>query len=301
MLRHHYEKLLFPFDLFSIGATYDENSLDELKDNYLNKTNHQKLDQETKVEEKEIKNEDKQSEHQSQNLNGESNKMEIGDVKYDNRSLPRRTSSRRLQGQSLCSIKLQNNKELARLQVFGPGPKMPGFSSNDDDDVSTDSSNNRNSNSKLPYCVQCGDSSFQFQLVTCSTCKNNFHFKCLIPPLNEMPKNAWNCPRCICINLQNQPQSYVQEFGFAQSPRTYSLTEFGEMADKFKSDYFNLPCQAVPLELIEKEFWRLISSMNEEDAVAVEYGADLVSLIIIYYLNYLLANLFSFNKNTAYK
>ena len=83
----------------------------------------------------------------------------------------------------------------------------------------------------------------------------------------------WNCPRCIAYLVQNQPQSYIADFGFVQSPRSYSITEFGEIADKFKSDYFNMPCQSVPLELIEKEFWRLVSSM--EDTVAVEYGADL--------------------------
>lgn len=36
-----------------------------------------------------------------------------------------------------------------------------------------------------------------------------------------------------------------------------------------------MPCHAVPLELAEKEFWRLISSYDEQDAVTVEYGADL--------------------------
>lgn len=41
---------------------------------------------------------------------------------------------------------------------------------------------------------------------------------------------------------QTQPQ-WIQEFGFVQSSRTYSITEFGEIADKFKSDYFNLPCK----------------------------------------------------------
>lgn len=81
------------------------------------------------------------------------------------------------------------------------------------------------------------------------------------------------------------------------------------MADQFKSDYFNMPVhvcksqtarwnmfifswsclllrcttfvtciiypQMVPTELVEKEFWRLVSSIEED--VIVEYGADISS------------------------
>lgn len=82
--------------------------------------------------------------------NGERDKMmEIDQTKLDRP--PARTSTRqRLQGQSLCNVKLQN-KELAKLQVYGPGPKMPGFSSNDSTEpFSTD---NKNSNSSLPVSL----------------------------------------------------------------------------------------------------------------------------------------------------
>ncbi len=34
-------------------------------------------------------------------------------------------------------------------------------------------------------------------------------------------------------------------------------------------------CQMVPTELVEKEFWRLVSSIEEN--VIVEYGADISS------------------------
>lgn len=32
-----------------------------------------------------------------------------------------------------------------------------------------------------------------------------------------------------------------EAFGFEQARRDYSLKSFGEMADSFKSDYFNMP------------------------------------------------------------
>ncbi|MEQ2230105.1 Lysine-specific demethylase 5A, partial [Ilyodon furcidens] len=66
-----------------------------------------------------------------------------------------------------------------------------------------------------------------------------------------------------------------EAFGFEQAVREYTLQSFGEMADHFKSDYFNMPVHMVPTELVEKEFWRLVSSIEED--VIVEYGADISS------------------------
>lgn len=33
----------------------------------------------------------------------------------------------------------------------------------------------------------------------------------------------------------------AEAFGFEQATREYSLQSFGEMADAFKADYFNMP------------------------------------------------------------
>ena len=74
------------------------------------------------------------------------------------------------------------------------------------------------------------------------------------------------------IHLQecNKP---TEAFGFEQAKREYTLQSFGEMADNFKREYFKLPPEQVPTEVVEKEFWRLVSTMDED--VTVEYGADL--------------------------
>jgi len=66
-----------------------------------------------------------------------------------------------------------------------------------------------------------------------------------------------------------------EAFGFEQATQEYTLQSFGEMADSFKADYFNMPVHMVPTELVEKEFWRLVSSIEED--VTVEYGADIHS------------------------
>lgn len=62
-------------------------------------------------------------------------------------------------------------------------------------------------------------------------------------------------------------------FGFEQSQRTYTLKSFGEVADKFKADYFGVPIHLVDIDQVETEYWRNLA--NLESNVAVKYGADL--------------------------
>ena len=42
----------------------------------------------------------------------------------------------------------------------------------------------------------------------------------------------------MCRQACNQPK---EAYGFAQAKKEYSLQTFGEMADQFKLDYFNMP------------------------------------------------------------
>lgn len=43
---------------------------------------------------------------------------------------------------------------------------------------------------------------------------------------------------CSVFQECNKPR---EAFGFEQAVREYTLQSFGEMADNFKSDYFNMP------------------------------------------------------------
>ena len=93
----------------------------------------------------------------------------------------------------------------------------------------------------------------------------------------------------------------MEAFGFEQAQKEYSLQSFGEMADQFKSDYFNMPVgqnllvppgsphlplirllgkeltpaqvHLIPMPLVEREYWRILDNIDED--VMVEYGADL--------------------------
>uniref|UniRef100_A0A8C2YGW4 Lysine-specific demethylase 5A n=1 Tax=Coturnix japonica TaxID=93934 RepID=A0A8C2YGW4_COTJA len=123
----------------------------------------------------------------------------------------------------------------------------------------------------LYVCLFCGRGNNEDKLLLCDGCDDSYHTFCLIPPLPDVPKGDWRCPKCVAEEC-NKPR---EAFGFEQAVREYTLQSFGEMADNFKSDYFNMPVHMVPTELVEKEFWRLVSSIEED--VIVEYGADISS------------------------
>uniref|UniRef100_A0A3P9J0Q8 [histone H3]-trimethyl-L-lysine(4) demethylase n=1 Tax=Oryzias latipes TaxID=8090 RepID=A0A3P9J0Q8_ORYLA len=119
-------------------------------------------------------------------------------------------------------------------------------------------------------CRMCGRGDDDDKLLMCYGCDDNYHTYCLLPPLADPPKSNWRCPKCVA-----ECKKPTEAFGFEQATREYTLQSFGEMADSFKADYFNMPVHMVPPELVEREFWRLVSSIEED--VTVEYGADIHS------------------------
>ena len=54
--------------------------------------------------------------------------------------------------------------------------------------------------------------------------------------------------RCVAAEVSKP----LEAFGFEQAQKEYTLQTFGEMADQFKSDYFNMPVHLIPTTLVEK-------------------------------------------------
>ena len=136
-------------------------------------------------------------------------------------------------------------------------------------------------------CLVCGSGTAEDRLLLCDGCDDSYHIFCLIPPLHDVPKGDWRCPKCLAqvrckpstLREQHPPRKaynwepecnhllyiwkcnttqsdflnfllhiLLQEcgkppvaFGFEQASRSYTLQAFGDMADSFKSDYFNMP------------------------------------------------------------
>jgi histone demethylase JARID1 len=97
---------------------------------------------------------------------------------------------------------------------------------------------------------------------------------CLDTPVASKPDYDWYCPRCLVGDGQ---------FGFEEGG-IYSLKQFQDKAADFKEGYFQnrlpfdpvLNCpRPVTEDDIEREFWRLVASL--EETVEVEYGADIHS------------------------
>lgn len=274
-LKNHYEKLLFPFDVFKAGKVVDI-----------------KVDPNDTSVDKTLKD---------YKPHGIVSRMQ---VKPPNDKNARRSKRFEAQAQEKLEMKEgikdeikdeydeEKNKELKRLQIYGAGPKMAGFQDKKDSKspekkkkdecdpaiarkgkqklFEVQEWNNFDDEKLAKYvCHNCqrGDSE-EFMLL-CDGCDDSYHTFCLMPPLPDVPKGDWRCPKCVAEEVSKP----VEAFGFEQAQREYTLQQFGEMADQFKCDYFNMPVHMVPLSTVEREFWRVVSSIDED--VTVEYGADL--------------------------
>ncbi|XP_047659762.1 lysine-specific demethylase 5A isoform X1 [Tachysurus fulvidraco] len=278
LLRSHYERLLYPYELFQSGA-----SLSGMHRLCQEGDEAEEVDEgiERGCEEDEDDDEEKPKEKEGKEQDGMSDKAQ-----KKKHSLPERRS-RRLKSE-------RENKEPKGLQIFSSSPKVVDFEIIPDDDAFIKKQKHLKAQAfaikmrprketlevnfiDLYMCMACGRGDEEDRLLLCDGCDDSYHTFCLIPPLQDVPKGDWRCPKCVAevCRAEMECSKPREAFGFEQAVREYTLQSFGEMADHFKSDYFNMPVHMVPTELVEKEFWRLVSSIEED--VIVEYGADISS------------------------
>ena len=121
-------------------------------------------------------------------------------------------------------------------------------------------------------CNDCGRGDGEDEMLLCDGCDASHHTFCLSPPVEEIPKGDWLCPECVVAEISKP----MGEYGFQQARKEYTLQSFGEMAEKFKTDYFETPGHLIPGSMVEQEYWQILESIEED--VMVEYGADLHSI-----------------------
>lgn len=56
-------------------------------------------------------------------------------------------------------------------------------------------------------CLVCGSGTAEERLLLCDGCDDSYHIFCLIPPLHDVPKGDWRCPKCLAqvSNMLSQP------------------------------------------------------------------------------------------------
>lgn len=245
LLKHHYERILRPYDIFMKHPPGEP--VEETK--------------------KEPKSDDEEGEEYKQH--------QIPSRQAIEPPLSQKTA-RRSKRYGICDPKggddstSPDSKELRRLLFYGAGPKMAGFNDKQSPKKKGLKKGLNEFDPLAKYvCHTCQRGDAEESMLLCDGCDDSYHTFCLKPPLSEIPKGDWRCPRCLAEEVSKP----LEAFGFEQAQREYSLQQFCEMADRFKSEYFNMPVHVVPTSLVEKEFWRLVSSIDED--VTVEYGADL--------------------------
>lgn len=258
-LRNNYEKILLPFETLEKSKTVKKETKLEITkqdDNVVQMFREVPIESITKAEIKEEK--------PFCNIK----KTKTGsDIKVD----PDHNSHK--PKTEVETVETKRNRELKRLACYGPGPKMPGLN---DEEFDITKSRKRPRYERDPLadytCFICQKYHREDMMLICNGCNDTYHTFCLKPPLSAVPDGDWRCPGCIAEEVHKPAEA----FGFAQAEREYTLQQFGEMADNFKSEYFGKSGHLVPTEVVEKEFWRIISSVEED--VTVEYGADLHSM-----------------------
>ncbi|XP_073726145.1 lysine-specific demethylase 5A isoform X1 [Misgurnus anguillicaudatus] len=249
LLRSHFERILYPYELFRSGASltgihrlYPDVSESEDTDEGIGRGEEEE-DEEKETERRSprhMKDERENEEPKAiQMFSSSPEVLTLDIITPDDESFIRKQKHLKAQA---YAIKMRPRKEMLEVNYID-----------------------------LYMCMACGRGDEEDRLLLCDGCDDSYHTFCLIPPLQDVPKGDWRCPKCVAEEC-NKPR---EAFGFEQAVREYTLQSFGEMADHFKSDYFNMPVHMVPTELVEKEFWRLVSSIEED--VIVEYGADISS------------------------
>jgi histone demethylase JARID1 len=287
-LRVHYEKLLYPYDIFLIGASGEAKPETGNIHQANNSSSHTPVKRSMTPDTDERKSMDSyclsdrnESTNVSDNDTRPSSCVGSPATKATHRMSRRSTSQRNTcspspTASSSFSRLLRRNQALSEQSQNTPSACPSPTASNTAATSPASTLHNLllSTGKQIAACHLCSESDRTRRILQCARCEKYVHMTCLFPSLSMVPKTNWHCANCIEQMLPQMPQPYTNEFGFVESRRKYSLAEFGLLANDFKNNYFGeLQTVGIALSTVEKEFWRLVASI--EDTVTVEYGADL--------------------------
>lgn len=73
----------------------------------------------------------------------------------------------------------------------------------------------------LVVCLVCGSGGEEDRLLLCDGCDDSYHTFCLIPPLHDVPKGDWRCPKCLAqVGIRQKTR------GMRDAPRRLNNSPF---------------------------------------------------------------------------
>uniref|UniRef100_H2Y6C5 [histone H3]-trimethyl-L-lysine(4) demethylase n=1 Tax=Ciona savignyi TaxID=51511 RepID=H2Y6C5_CIOSA len=274
VLRQHYERILYPFDIMkSGGANLSLDNVDFFSNQSVSPESPMKRSKRKPVDEPLFADVSNNKELAKLQLFGSAGPKMVG----LGLMAEQKGRMRSYMSSYPSEIKVENmevkKEDIASATVSNPNVSsylynllLPCNNTNVQKNMSHQRGHCKNSNIIKLMCSKDSNDSL---LLLCDGCDDSYHTFCLIPPLQNVPIGEWRCPKCIAKECNKKTQAY----GFEQARKEYTLQSFGEMADAFKSEYFTKPVHMVPTEAVEREFWRLVGSLEED--LTVEYGADI--------------------------
>ncbi|PWZ02363.1 PLU-1-domain-containing protein [Testicularia cyperi] len=152
-------------------------------------------------------------------------------------------------------------------------------------------------------CEICLRGEDGLNMLLCDECNRGYHMYCLQPPLTAIPKSQWFCPPCLVgtghdfgfddgethslYTFWQRAEAFKRSWWSSHPDRIWKPEESQELESARKTDAAHGPCinglarniagtdLIVSEDDVEREFWRLVHSQEEE--VEVEYGADVHS------------------------
>lgn len=111
----------------------------------------------------------------------------------------------------------------------------------------------------LYICHMCNRGDGEEYMLLCDGCDDAFHTYCLIPPMPEVPKGDWRCPKCVakvCIHCEMVMMLQWVGWGneFFLDIHIYSLAVF--------LIHFDLYCKKYLLFHVQYRSFAQVSALN---------------------------------------